>query len=444
MIKKAVILGAGESGTGAAVLAHKEGYAVFVSDYGSISDDHKQVFIDKAIEFEENTHSENRILQADIIIKSPGIPEDVPIIKKARKTGISVISEIEFAARSCQTKIIAITGSNGKTTTTLLSYHILKKAGLNVGLAGNVGQSFAKQVAENDFDYYVLELSSFQLDGIDRFRANIAVLLNITPDHLDRYNNSMEEYIESKFRITKNSQAGDYIIYCADDPVLSEQMKKRDFKAQLIPFSIKEELEFGAYKNTKKLIINMKENSFESDINGLSLQGDHNVYNSMAAAIVARLNEVRSETLRKALSDFKNIDHRLENYISVRGVKFINDSKATNINSTWYALHSINTKVVLIIGGLDKGNDYNVIKDLVRSKVKALVCIGEDNNKIIDAFVGITEIYEGQDMFDAVKKAHELADEGDTVLLSPACASQDRFKNYEDRGEQYKAAVREL
>ncbi len=444
MIKKAVILGAGESGTGAAVLAHKEGYAVFVSDYGSISDDHKQVFIDKAIEFEENTHSENRILQADIIIKSPGIPEDVPIVKKARKTGISVISEIEFAARNCRSKIIAITGSNGKTTTTLLSYHILKKAGLNVGLAGNVGQSFAKQVAENDFDYYVLELSSFQLDGIDRFQANIAVLLNITPDHLDRYNNSMEEYIESKFRITKNSQAGDYIIYCADDPVLSEEMKKRDFKAQLIPFSIKEELEFGAYKNTKKLIINMKENSFESDINGLSLQGDHNVYNSMAAAIVARLNEVRSETLRKALSDFRNIDHRLENYISVRGVKFINDSKATNINSTWYALHSINTKVVLIIGGLDKGNDYNVIKDLVRSKVKALVCIGEDNKKIIDAFVGITEIYEGQDMFDAVKKAHELADEGETVLLSPACASQDRFKNYEDRGEQYKAAVREL
>lgn len=444
MKKRIVILGGGESGTGAAVLALREGYAVMLSDLGKIPQANKALLSEKNIEFEEQRHTQEKILQAELIVKSPGIPDTAPIVKLAGEKNIPVISEIEFAARRCKVPIFAVTGSNGKTTTALLIHHILKNAGLNTGLAGNVGKSFARQLVEHDFDYYVLEVSSFQLDGIVEFHPHIAVLLNITPDHLDRYNNDMQPYIDSKFRIIENAGPEDFLVYCADDPVLIREISKRSIKAQLIPFSVKKKLEYGAYKTPKKIIINMKQNSFEADLNALSLSGDHNVYNSMAAGVVAKLNEVRSETLRAALSDFKNADHRLEQYISVGGVKFINDSKATNINSTWYALHSINSEVVLIIGGLDKGNDYSVIKDLVRRKVKALVCIGKDNSKIIDAFLGMTELYESDDMSDAVRKAHELAEEGDTVLLSPACASQDRFKNYEDRGEQYKAAVREL
>lgn len=444
MKTKLVILGAGESGTGAAVLAIKQGFEVFVSDFGSISAGYKRLLQKYKIEFEENKHSTEKILEAEKIIKSPGIPDNAPIIQKAVKKKIPVISEIEFASEYTNAKIIAITGSNGKTTTTLLTHHILKNAGFNVGLAGNVGKSFALQVALYNFDYYVLEISSFQLDGIITFKPDTAVLLNITADHLDRYENKMQNYINSKFRITENLNPNNNLIYCADDPVLEKELKKRNLKAAMLPFSIKKEVAKGAYKKLEKLIIHMDNNNFETDLNSLSITGDHNVYNSMAAGIVARLNEVRSKTLRKAMSNFENAAHRMEKFISVGGIKFINDSKATNINSTWYALQSMTTDVVLIIGGTDKGNDYNVIKDLVKEKVKALVCLGEDNKAIFDAFVGTSELYESTDMYDAVKKAHELADEGDTVLLSPACASFDRFKNYEDRGDQYKLAVRAL
>ncbi len=444
MLGKAVILGAGESGRGAALLAQKLGYTPFVSDFSAIPNESRTLFLQKNIRFEEKQHTEKEILTAEIIIKSPGIPNDAPIVQKALDKHIPIISEIEFAARNCNAEIIGITGSNGKTTTTLLTYHILKKAGLNVGLAGNIGESFARQVAENNYDYYVLEISSFQLDQIETFKTHIAILLNITPDHLDRYQNDMQKYIDAKFKLIQNSKENDFIIYCEDDPILKKEITKRKIKATLIPFSIQKTIPYGAFKKNNKITINMNDNNFETDIDGISLTGNHNIYNSMAAGIVARLNEVRSETLRKAMSDFKNAPHRLEKYISVGGVKFVNDSKATNINSTWYALQSIHDNIVLIIGGIDKGNDYNIIKDLVRTKVRALVCIGKDNQKIIDAFVGITEIYEADNMKKAVKTAFELAEEGDTVLLSPACASQDRFINYEDRGEQYKEAVRQL
>ncbi len=444
MAKKIVILGAGESGKGAAILAQKLNYDVFVSDYAKISQKNKQILEAKNIAFEEQKHTTAKILDADVIIKSPGIPDNASIIQEAQNQNIPIISEIEFASQNCDAKIIAITGSNGKTTTTLLTYHILKEAGLNVAMAGNIGESFAEKVAEKQYDYFVLEISSFQLDQIKTFKPHIAVILNITPDHLDRYQNKMQNYIDSKFKITENQTSTDYLIYCNDDENITNNIKTKNINATLIPFSIDQPQTNGAYKNNNKIIITMNDNTFEINTNKISIQGNHNMYNSMAAGIVARLNEVRSETIRKAMSGFKNAPHRLEKYKSVRGVKFINDSKATNINSTWYALQSVSDKVILIIGGIDKGNDYSIIKEQVKDKVKAMVCIGIDNKKIIDTFIGITELYEAENMQQAVETAFDLADEGDTVLLSPACASQDRFVNYEDRGEQYKQAVSKL
>ncbi len=445
MNKRAVILGAAESGVGAAILARKQGFEVFVSDYGSIKDKYKQELIDRQFDFEEGKHSEEKILNADVVIKSPGIPEKAPIIKKLREKGVHIISEIEFAGEYTSAKKICITGSNGKTTTTLLTYHMFQKAGLNVGLAGNVGQSMAWQVAEKDFDYYVIELSSFQLDGMYDFKADIAVLLNITPDHLDRYEYKMQNYIDSKFRIAQNQTADDLFIYCSDDPVLNEEMAKRKLGAHCVPFGLGTPPAEGAGILNNNLIINWKQNNFTMSILDIALQGNHNTYNSMAAGISGMAVNIRNEKIRESLSDFSGVEHRLERFLKVHGIEFINDSKATNINSTWYALESMTQPTVWIVGGIDKGNDYSELYELVKTKVKAIVCLGKDNSKILQAFesVGI-DMVETQSMADAVRSAYFLAKNGDTVLLSPACASFDLFENYEDRGHQFKQAVREL
>lgn len=440
-----VVLGAGESGAGAAYLAQQQGYEVFVSDFGPIADKYKQQLTDWNIHFEEKQHTEEEILKAVEVVKSPGIPEKAPIVKKLREKGIPVISEIEFAGRYTNANIVGITGSNGKTTTTSLTYHILKNAGLNVGLAGNIGNSFAYQVATEKFDHYVLELSSFMLDDMSKFRVNIAVLLNITPDHLDRYDYKMENYAASKFRITQNQTATDYFIYCEDDPETMNMMEDRKMEAQQLPFSIKKKLSPGAYLDQDKLIINLTKEHFQMSINELALQGKHNIYNSMASGIVAKVLELRNETIRESMGSFRNIEHRLEFVAKISGISFINDSKATNVNSTWYALESMTTPVVLILGGVDKGNDYNMLKDLVKQKVKAIVCLGKDNRRIHEAFDDDVEVivntFSAQ---EAVQVAYHLAKKGDTVLLSPACASFDLFKNYEDRGTQFKLAVKEL
>lgn len=440
-----VVLGAGESGAGAAYLAQKVGYDVFVSDFGAIADKYKQQLTDWNIRFEEKQHTEEEILQAVEVIKSPGIPEKAPIVKKLREKGIPVISEIEFAGRYTDAHIIGITGSNGKTTTTSLTYHILKNAGLNVGLAGNIGNSFAYQVATEKFDHYVLELSSFMLDDMFRFRVNIAVLLNITPDHLDRYDYKLENYAASKFRVIQNQTAADYFIYCVDDPETMKMMDGRKIEAQQLPFTIKKKLSTGAYLDQDNIIINTLKEHFQMSINDLALQGKHNIYNSMASGIVAKVLELRNESIRESMGNFKNIEHRLEFVAKISGINFINDSKATNVNSTWYALESMTTDVVLILGGVDKGNDYNMLNDLVKQKVKAIVCLGKDNRRIHDAFEDMVEIivntFSAQ---EAVQVAYHLAKKGDTVLLSPACASFDLFKNYEDRGRQFKQAVKEL
>lgn len=440
-----VVLGAGESGAGAAYLAQQQGYEVFVSDFGAIADKYKQQLTDWNIRFEEKQHTEEEILKAVEVVKSPGIPEKAPIVKKLREKGIPVISEIEFAGRYTNANIIGITGSNGKTTTTSLTYHILKDAGLNVGLAGNIGNSFAYQVATEKFDHYVLELSSFMLDDMFQFRVNIAVLLNITPDHLDRYDYKMENYAASKFRVTQNQTAADYFIYCEDDPETMNMMEGRKMEAQQLPFSIKKKLSPGAYLDQDNLIINTTKEHFQMSINELALQGKHNIYNSMASGIVAKVLELRNETIRESMGSFRNIEHRLEFVAKISAISFINDSKATNVNSTWYALESMTTPVVLILGGVDKGNDYNMLRDLVKQKVKAIVCLGKDNRRIHDAFEDDVEIivntFSAQ---EAVQVAYHLAKKGDTVLLSPACASFDLFKNYEDRGTQFKQAVKEL
>ena len=440
-----IILGAGESGVGAAYLAQQQGYDVFVSDFGAIADKYKQQLVDWNIPFEENNHTEEIILSAAEVIKSPGIPEKAPIIKKLREKGIPVISEIEFAGRYTDAKIVGITGSNGKTTTTSLTYHILKNAGLNVGLAGNIGKSFAYQVATEKFDTYVLELSSFMLDDMYRFKTDIAVLLNITPDHLDRYDYKFENYAASKFRITQNQTANDYFIYCADDPETIKVMAERKLEAQLLPFSIQKTVEPGAYLNRDNIIINVHQQHFQMSISELALQGKHNIYNSMASGIVAKVLELRNPVMRDSMSNFKNIEHRLESVGKISGISFINDSKATNVNSTWYALESMTSDVILILGGVDKGNDYTMLRDLVRQKVKAIVCLGKDNRRIHDAFENDVEIivntYSAQ---EAAQVSYHLAEKGDTVLLSPACASFDLFKNYEDRGRQFKQAVKEL
>ncbi len=440
------ILGGGESGVGAAYLAQQQGYDVFVSDFGGIAENYKKQLIDWNIRFEENQHTEEIILGAIEVIKSPGIPDKAPIIKKIKEKKIPVISEIEFAGRYTNAKIVGITGSNGKTTTTSLTYHILKNAGLNVGLAGNIGKSFAYQVATEKFDLYVLELSSFMLDDMFEFKVDIAVLLNITPDHLDRYDYKMENYVASKFRITQNQTSDDVFIYCADDPETIKGMAERAFAAQLLPFSIQKEITPGAYLRDNNIIINTHhQQNFEMSLAELALQGKHNIYNSMASGIVAKVLELRNPTIRDSMGNFKNIEHRLESVGNVSGISFINDSKATNVNSTWYALESMTTDVVLILGGVDKGNDYTMLRDLVRQKVKAIVCLGKDNKRIHDAFEDEVEIivntYSAQ---EAAQVAYHLASKGDTVLLSPACASFDLFKNYEDRGRQFKQAVREL
>jgi UDP-N-acetylmuramoylalanine--D-glutamate ligase len=442
---KLVILGAGESGVGSAILAQKQGYAVFVSDLGKIKEKYKSTLANYNIEFEEGTHSEEKILKAETAVKSPGIPDTAPLILKLKEKGIPVISEIEFAGRYTGAKKICITGSNGKTTTTLLTHHILKSAGLNVGLAGNVGKSFAWQVAEEQHDIYVIELSSFQLDGMYDFRADVAVLLNITPDHLDRYNYSMENYTGSKFRILQNQTENDYFIYCADDEVIQTEIAKKEIKPACIPFTLKEPANPGAGISAEKLIINFNQKQFSMSILDLSLQGKHNTYNSMAAGIASMVFQIRNEQLRECLSSFQGVEHRLERFLKVHGIEFVNDSKATNVNSTWYALESIPKSIVWIAGGIDKGNDYTMIKPLVKEKVKAIVCLGRDNSKLHAAFDSLVKnVVDASGMEEAVKAAYYLARNGDTVLLSPACASFDLFDNYEDRGNQFKEQVRNL
>jgi UDP-N-acetylmuramoylalanine--D-glutamate ligase len=443
--KNIAILGAGESGVGAAYLARQQGYDVFVSDFGAIADHYKKQLQDWGIRFEEKQHTEAEILNAGEVIKSPGIPDKAPIIKKIKEIGVPIISEIEFAGRYTNAKIIGITGSNGKTTTTSLIYFILKNAGLNVGLAGNIGKSFAYQVATEDFEYYALELSSFMLDDMYQFKVDIAVLLNITPDHLDRYEYKMENYTASKLRITQNQTASDVFIYCADDAETIKGMQGAKFEAKQLPFSIEKLITPGAYLDNDNIVINTPQEHFTMSITELALQGKHNIYNSMASGIVAKVLELRSDSLRESLATFKNIEHRLEFVGKISGISFINDSKATNVNSTWYALESMTNDVVLILGGVDKGNDYNMLKDLVKQKVKAIVCLGKDNQRIHDAFEDdVDMIINTSSAAEAAQTAYHLATKGDTVLLSPACASFDLFKNYEDRGDQFKAAVKEL
>lgn len=446
-MKRLVILGGGESGAGTAILGKKKGFDVFLSDKGKLKDQYKEVLSKNEIKWEEEQHTESLILNADEVVKSPGIPDTAPLIKKLRENKIPVISEIEFAGRYTKAKTICITGSNGKTTTTLLTYHILKKAGLNVGLGGNVGKSFAMQVATEEFDYYVLELSSFQLDGMVEFKADIAILLNITPDHLDRYDYKFENYANSKFRIIQNQTNNDAFIYCIDDTEIVKGIQARKINAKQYPFSIKQKVESGAYLDeNNQVVINTNHiNPLFMTIQELALQGKHNIYNSMAAGVAGKLVEIRKETIRESLSDFHNIDHRLELVGNVHGIEFINDSKATNVNSTWYALESMTNPVILILGGVDKGNDYEMLNDLVKEKVKAIICLGADNKKIIKAFGNIVDtIVEAKSAKEAVAQAYKLGKKGDTVLLSPACASFDLFENYEDRGTQFKQAVRAL
>lgn len=448
MKQRIVILGSGESGVGSAVLALAKGFDVFVSDKSLISEKYKTQLKQHNISFEEGAHTESLILNASEIIKSPGIPDKVELIQKAKEKGIPVISEIEFAGRYTNAKKICITGSNGKTTTTLLTYHILKKAGYNVGLGGNVGKSFAYQVATENYDYYVLELSSFQLDGMYDFKADVAVLLNITPDHLDRYDYIFENYVNSKFRITQNQTAHDAFIYCADDEATQEFMKYHQFNAQLIPFSIKQKIEGnGAYLFNNEITLNYNNNPkpLIMTLEQLALQGKHNVYNSMAASLAARIVDIRKDIIRESLEDFVNAEHRLEFVATVNGIEFINDSKATNVNSTWYALESMQKPTIWIVGGQDKGNNYAELTDLVKEKVKAIVCLGVDNKKIIKSFKGVVDtIVEAGSAAEAVALSYRLGTKGDAVLLSPACASFDLFKNYEDRGVQFKQAVRGL
>ena len=443
--KKIVVLGAAESGVGSAILAQKQGYDVFVSDFGAISTKYKKELTDRNIRFEEGQHSQEIIFSANEVVKSPGIPEKAPIIVGLKERDIPVISEIEFAARFTDAKMICITGTNGKTTTTLLTYHILLKAGLNVGLGGNVGKSFARQVAEENYDYYVLELSSFQLDGCYEFKADVAILTNITPDHLDRYEYNLQNYVDSKFRITQNQGPADAFIYCVDDDVTMQEISKREFKMQCFPFSIKQKEGMSAYTENNNLIIQTHNQTLTMSIQELALQGKHNLYNSMASGIASRILEIRKEVVRESFSDFENIEHRLEFVNSVHGIDFINDSKATNVNSTWYALESLQSPIIWIAGGVDKGNDYSMLTELVQNRVKALVCLGTDNKKLIKAFKEIVPvIVEASSADEAVQAAYRLGKKGDTVLLSPCCASFDLFENYEDRGRQFKAAVRSL
>lgn len=442
---KIVILGGGESGAGAAVLAKKQGFEVFLSDLSEIKPEYKALLDQYEIAWEEKQHTEALILNAFQVVKSPGIPAKAPLIKKLQAQHTPIISEIEFAGRYTQAKMICITGSNGKTTTTMLVYHILKNAGLNVGLAGNVGQSLALQVATENFDYYVVELSSFQLDGMTEFKADIAILLNITPDHLDRYEYNFQNYVDSKFRITQNQTAEDAFIFWENDPVIKAELAKRNVQSTMYPFSIERTEKTKAFIEQDELIIKTLKSLFTMPTTELALQGLHNTYNSMAAGLAASIVNVRKESIRQSLQDFQGVEHRLEYVATVKNVRYINDSKATNVNSCWYALQSMKTPVVLILGGTDKGNDYSEIEELVRDKVKGLVFIGLDNKALHGFFDGkITNITDVQSMEDAVKTAYEMTTDGDTVLLSPCCASFDLFQNYEDRGKQFKNCVRNL
>ncbi|EAR13123.1 putative UDP-N-acetylmuramoylalanine--D-glutamate ligase [Polaribacter irgensii 23-P] len=443
--KMLVVLGAGESGVGTALLGKQKGYKVFVSDRGKIGKKYKDILLNNEIEFEEFTHTERIILAADVVMKSPGIPETVPLVLKLKANGISVISEIEFAAKYTSATIVGITGSNGKTTTTMLVHRILKDAGLNVGLAGNIGVSFAQQVAEVSHENYVVELSSFQLDGIEKFSSHIAILTNITPDHLDRYEYDFEKYVASKFRITQNQKESDYLIYDADDIAINTWLKQHKIKAKLVPFSLKKELAYGAFLKGNNIIININKETIKMPISTITVKGKHNVKNTMAATMAAQLLQIRKEAIKESLANFEGVEHRLENVAKVKGVEYINDSKATNVNATFYALECMDRQTVWIVGGVDKGNDYNDLLPLVREKVKAIVCLGVDNQKIKDMFGNVVDIVvETAGAEEAVKVAHKLAEDGDAVLLSPACASFDLFENYEDRGRQFKSAVRNL
>ena len=440
-----MVLGAGESGVGTAILGIKKGFEVFVSDFGKIKEKYKQVLLHHEILWEEEGHSETDILSGDIVMKSPGIPDSAAIIIKLKEKGVPIISEIEFASKFTNATIIGITGSNGKTTVATMTYQILKDGEMNVALGGNIGDSFAKEVAEKEHENYVLELSSFQLDGIEGFAPHISVLTNLSPDHLDRYDNDFSKYIDSKFRIVMNQTSEDYFIYDADDERIQDWLSKHTIKPQLLPFSVKQQLDKGTFIKDKELIITIDNTKFTMPIAKLGLQGQHNVKNAMAASTASMLLNIRKETIRRSLENFQGVEHRLENVLKINNVKYINDSKGTNINATYYALDSMETQTVWIVGGVDKGNEYSELFSLVNEKVKAIICLGLDNEKIISAFGNVVDIMvETHSMRDAVQVAYRLSEKGDTVLLSPACSSFDLFENYEDRGRQFKDAVRNL
>ncbi len=444
--ERIVILGAGESGTGAAILARQKGYDVFVSDAGKIKPFYRDLLDEHHVIYESGGHSERLIINATEVIKSPGIPESAPIIKLLRKKGIRIISEIEFAGRYTNAKKVCVTGSNGKTTTTSLIHHMMRKAGLNVGIAGNVGRSFAFQVASEGYDYYVLELSSFQLDGMFEFKADIAIMLNITPDHLDRYDYNFQNYVDSKFRVSQNLTEDEYFVFCSDDEITIKELEKIVSKAEQLPFAYnKKENDVAWVEDEEQMHIEFDDVDFSMSVEELSLKGRHNTYNSMAAGIAGNVLKIRNEVIREALMDFQGVEHRLETVMKVHGINFINDSKATNVNSTWYALESVKGNAVWIVGGVDKGNEYSELFNLVENKVKAIVCLGKDNSRVIQAFSGKVEsIVESNNMEEAVKAAYYLARDGETVLLSPACASFDLFESFEDRGRQFKTAVNGL
>ncbi|WP_299885483.1 UDP-N-acetylmuramoyl-L-alanine--D-glutamate ligase [uncultured Lacinutrix sp.] len=443
-MKRLVILGGGESGVGTALLGKAKGYSVFVSDKGEIKKKYKEVLIHNEIEWEEQQHTESKILNADLVMKSPGIPDKVELVQKLISNKITVISEIEFAAKYTSATIVGITGSNGKTTTASLTHHILTQE-LNVGLAGNIGDSFAKQILEDDFKNYVLEISSFQLDGVVKFKPSIAVLTNITPDHLDRYDYKFENYIDSKFRIALNQTKEDYLIYDADDEVISNWLKDNTIQSTLLPFSLTKIIENGAYLDNENIKITIDNNQIIMPTKNLALEGKHNIKNAMAASTVAHLLKIRKQTIRESLENFHGVEHRLEQVLKINKVQYINDSKATNVNATYYALESMDAPTVWIVGGTDKGNDYTELFPFVNEKVKAIICLGIDNEKLIENFGNMVDvIVETQFMTEAVKIAYKVAEAGDNVLLSPACASFDLFDNYEDRGRQFKNSVRNL
>jgi len=445
MKKRIVILGAGESGAGSAVLAQKEGFDVFVTDSGTMKEKYREILVSHKIAFEEGQHTPEMIMNADEVVKSPGLREDNPLVVAIHEKNIPVISEIEFAGRYTDAMKICVTGSNGKTTTTNLIYHMMKKAGLNVAMTGNVGNSFAMAVAQGGYDYYVIELSSFQLDGMYDFKAEIAIMMNITPDHLDRYDHDMQNYVDSKMRVIRNQTATDHFIWCADDPETAREVARRIIAAHSLPFSIERCEGMAACIENDNIILDTTPKTSLMTIHDLALKGRHNTYNSMAAAITGKVLNIRKETIRESLTDFHGVEHRLEPVIMVAGINFINDSKATNVNSTWYALECMKSGVIWIAGGIDKGNDYSELNSMVKEKVKAIVCLGKDNSKIISAFTDkVPTIVETTSMEEAVRAAYYLAHKGDTVLLSPACASFDLFNNYEDRGHQFKMAVRNL